>query len=343
MILFNQNTFFMPLVTVLLPCYNAELFIEEAVRSIMNQTYSNLEILIIDDCSTDSSFEIISRLAIEDVRIRIVKNEKNLKLIKTLNKGLDLAQGAYIARMDADDVSLPERIEKQMIHMLSNPEVDLCGTNYIMINAKGHKIGLSKYPLTDLDIKLNLLFFNPLAHPTVLFKSDFIKKIGKYKEEFINAEDYELWLRVAVNGVMCNIEDKLLLYRWHGNNISLVGGREQNMKSVYLAFKMNTSISRMISSDFLDFHSKFVCMGGWKQGTVNELKRWNEWESTLLLKHIDNYDKVRYLIKLKTVSAMFCLLKNFKLNSPRVCIMALWHLIINPIVAVKYLLINIKV
>jgi glycosyltransferase involved in cell wall biosynthesis len=330
----------MPLVTVLLPCYNAELYIEEAVRSIMNQTYSNLEILIIDDCSTDSSHEIVSRLAIEDERIRIIKNEKNLKLIKTLNKGLDLARGDYIARMDADDVSLPERIEKQINYMLSNPEVDLCGTNYTMINAEGNIIGTSNYPLTNLDIKLNLLFYNPFAHPTVLFKRDFVNKIGKYKENFINAEDYELWLRVALNGVMSNIQDKLLLYRWHGNNISLIGGKKQNLESVSLAIMENTGILRMISLDFLDFHSKFVCMGGWKQGTVDELKRWNEWESTLLTKHIDNYYKVRGLIKLKSVGAMFCLLKNYQLNTPRVCAMALWYLILNPKFALKYLLKN---
>src|SRR5436190_1597301 len=122
----------MPLVTVLLPCYNGELYIEEAVRSMMNQTYSNLEILIIDDFSSDNSNSILTRLATEDKRIRLVRNESNLKLIKTLNKGLGLATGIYIARMDADDISLPERIEKQMNFMLANPDMDLCGTNYIM-------------------------------------------------------------------------------------------------------------------------------------------------------------------------------------------------------------------
>lgn len=327
----------MPLVTVLLPCYNGELYIEEAVRSMMNQTYSNLEILIIDDFSSDNSNAILTRLAAEDNRIRLVRNEKNLKLIKTLNKGLDLANGIYIARMDADDISLPERIEKQMNFMLSNPEVDLCGTNYIMIDGEGIEMGASDYPLTNSEMKLNILFSSPLAHPTVIFKRDFIRDIGKYREDFLNAEDYELWIRVAINGVMANIEDKLLLYRWHGNNISLTGGIEQNIKSVSLAFTMNPNILEKIPFDYINLHAKFVAVGGWKHGTVEELKKLNKWGEILLDLHKEKFKELKYLINIKTVSAMFCLIKNYKLNSYRVCLMALSYLFLNPIVAVKYL------
>ena len=103
-----------PLVSVIIPCYNAEKYVEEAIRSIMTQTYSNLEIIVTDDCSSDNTLMILETLAAEDSRIKVIKNEKNLKIVKSLNNMIEVAQGKYIARMDADDISLPERIEKQV-------------------------------------------------------------------------------------------------------------------------------------------------------------------------------------------------------------------------------------
>ncbi|MDE3946029.1 glycosyltransferase family 2 protein, partial [Glaesserella parasuis] len=119
----------LPLVSVIIPCYNAENFVESAVRSIMEQTYSNLEIIVINDCSSDNTGEILKRLAEEDPRIKYIENEQNLKLPKTLNKGINLAKGDYIARMDSDDISLPVRLEKQVEFMLSNKNIDIVGCN----------------------------------------------------------------------------------------------------------------------------------------------------------------------------------------------------------------------
>ena len=111
-----------PLVSVIIPCYNAEKYVEEAVRSIMTQTYKNIEILVTEDCSTDNTLKILKNLEKEDSRIKVIQNKKNLKIVKSLNNMINIAQGKYIARMDADDISLPERIEKQVRFMEENPE-----------------------------------------------------------------------------------------------------------------------------------------------------------------------------------------------------------------------------
>lgn len=327
-----------PLVTVLLPCYNAELYVEEAVRSMMQQTYTNLEILLIDDCSTDGTNAILSRLALEDNRIRLVRNEPNLKLIKTLNKGLDLANGIYIARMDADDISLPVRIEKQMNFMLSNPEVDLCGTNYIMIDGEGLEIGCSDYPLND--IRENLLFNCPVAHPSVLFKKETIIRVGKYNEEMFNAEDYELWLRVVSVGCIKNISDKLLLYRWHGNNISLIGGIGQNIDTIRLALKTHKH-QLGFPLDFIDYHAKSIAVGGWKTSTAKEINGFYQWEKALLFSFKDNAKTIIQFLRRKQEVAVFCVLKNHKFNSVDTCFSALFFLIKNPIRSAMYFFIKL--
>ena len=111
-----------PLVSVIIPCYNAEKYVEEAVRSIMTQRYKNIEILVTEDCSTDNTLKILKNLEKEDSRIKVIQNKKNLKIVKSLNNMINIAQGKYIARMDADDISLPERIEKQVRFMEENPD-----------------------------------------------------------------------------------------------------------------------------------------------------------------------------------------------------------------------------
>lgn len=165
-----------PLVSVTIPCYNAEKYVESAVCSIMNQTYKNLEIIITDDCSTDKTFEILQRLAKEDSRIKLYKNETNLKIVKTLNNMIFQANGKYIARMDADDVSLPERIEKQVLFLEQNSDFSFCGTNAYHIDENGKTIDKSVLPETFEDNKFFLKFYSTFYHPTVMIRSDVYKK-----------------------------------------------------------------------------------------------------------------------------------------------------------------------
>lgn len=208
-----------PLVSVIIPAYNAERFVEEAVRSIMTQTYKNLEILVTDDCSTDGTYAILQKLASEDTRIRLFRNEQNLNIVRTLNNMIAAANGTYIARMDADDVSLPDRIERQVAFMEANPDVALCGTNAWHIDEKGRRIAFSCLPRTSEEIGKFKFYACPFYHPSVLLRSNIYKNY-LYDENFLYAEDYELWIRLLVDYNGYNLSDRLLYYRISVNQIS---------------------------------------------------------------------------------------------------------------------------
>ena len=183
-----------------MPCYNAMPFLKEAVESIINQTYKNLEILCINDGSSDDTGEVLEKYAKKDERIRIIHNEKNLKLIATLNKGIQLAKGSYIARMDADDVSLPDRIE-ELLSFLKKNSADLvsCKSRYI---SEAGKL-LSEIPIKCFDadeIKYSSYFFTPIGHAPLLAKrSLFDEFLYSESEQALHVEDYELWTRILQN------------------------------------------------------------------------------------------------------------------------------------------------
>lgn len=204
-----------PLVSVIMPNYNGEKYLKEAIESILNQTYTNFEFIIVDDASTDNSWKIIQEYAKKDKRIKGFRNKKNSGVTVTLNNGLKKSTGEYIARMDSDDISLPKRFEEEV--KLLNNNYDLTGTNILFMNEKGKIIGKRKYASNiDKIIKIE----SPLAHPTVMFKKDMLKKTGTYRPEFNSAEDYDLWIRFYQKRAKIKIINKnLLKYRQHGNTV----------------------------------------------------------------------------------------------------------------------------
>jgi len=209
-------------ITVLMPVYNGEKFLAEAIDSILCQTFKDFEFLIINDGSTDKTKEIIQSYT--DPRIRYVENEKNIKLIASLNKGLDLAKGRYIARMDADDISLPERLEKQFSFMEKNSEIGFCGTKANVFEGKL----LKKFPETDDDIRIRMFFFNHIPHPSVMLrKSVLVQNNLKYDKNYIHAEDYALWLQMLKFTNVYIIQETLVLHRLHENQISEIYNKEQ--------------------------------------------------------------------------------------------------------------------
>lgn len=209
----------LPLVSVIIPCYNAEKYVEQAVRSIMNQTYKNLEILITDDCSTDSSFEILQKLAEEDARIKLFKNEQNQKIVRTLNALVERANGKYIARMDADDISLPKRIEKQVSFMEKHIDYAICGTKIYYIDENNRYLRIPPMPISNEDIQIYKKYACPFYHPSVFAKKEILMKYP-YDENFLCAEDYELWLRMLSNFKGYNLKNKLVKYRIVKTSIS---------------------------------------------------------------------------------------------------------------------------
>jgi len=204
------------ILTVLLPVYNAEAYIAEAIESILSQTFGDFELLIINDGSTDSSPQIIG--SFHDERIHFVNNQSNLKLIATLNRGIDLAKGKYIARMDADDVSLPQRLRKQVDFMEAHPDVGVCGSWF---ESFGGQRKVVEYPEKDEDIRIMMLYQTPFCHPSVIFRKEVFNKHGiRFLPEFIHAEDYEVWVQLADRTRFANIPEALLRYRLHSGSVS---------------------------------------------------------------------------------------------------------------------------
>ncbi|OGD83846.1 hypothetical protein A2572_02660 [Candidatus Collierbacteria bacterium RIFOXYD1_FULL_40_9] len=203
-----------PLVSVIIPVYNANGYLLQAVDSIQNQTYKNLEIIVIDDGSTDETPKILGTIAKKDKRIKILTNKKNLNIASSLNRGIKLAKGKFIARMDADDIALPNRIEKQIKFLQTHPGVVILGGQCKTIDITDKVIGHKFFPVLDKDIKDAMYFENPIQHPTVIFNTNLIpKNFTWYNTNLPPAEDYDLFFRLAQFGKFHNLKSVVLKYR----------------------------------------------------------------------------------------------------------------------------------
>lgn len=199
-----------PKINVIMSVYNGMPYLEEAVESVLNQTYKNFKFIIVDDASTDDTLKYLKSL--KDRRIKLIRNKKNFGLAASLNIALQRTQGDYIARMDADDVSKPERLATQIGFMKKNPKVDICGSFVEVINEKGKVIGKLKKPISDKDIKKELFWLTPLLHPTWFVKKKVFKNLNGYDEKWDYVEDFEFLVR-AKDYQMGNIPKYLLLFR----------------------------------------------------------------------------------------------------------------------------------
>jgi len=198
------------LVSVILPVYNCEKYIYDSIKSILNSSYVNFELIIINDGSTDSSEKIIK--SFNDNRINYLKNKTNIGLVKSLNIAINSVSGDFIARQDADDISIIDRLEKQVEFLTVNPDVGLTGSLYDKINEKSEIIVTKQLPLSDNEIKAALLKNNCFCHGSVMFRSEIIKKTGLYRETAGPTEDYDLWLRFSEITKLANID--ISLYQW---------------------------------------------------------------------------------------------------------------------------------
>lgn len=250
-----------PLISVIMSAYNAEHFLREAIDSILNQTYDNFEFIIIDDASTDSSKSILRSYS--DHRIRLHLNKDNSGLTRSLNIGLTLAKGAYIARQDADDVSYPERFQKQLDFFRANPGLAIVGAqaNYIYEDgqlAKGFRI--SK-PLTNTGLQFSLTYDSPFVHSTVMFKSEIIPgKLSGYNEQFRTNQDFELWSRAAADLSMANMREILLNFRIVKTSVSS-GYRAEDihkLNSIYYTNCLQIGFEKKQADLFVSFLFHFV-------------------------------------------------------------------------------------
>lgn len=204
--------------------HNGEEFLREAVQSILDQTHTDFEFIIVNDASTDQTTRIL--LSYDDPRIRIVNNETNIGLTRSLNKGLRLAKGEFIARMDADDISFNQRFEKQVGFLEQHEDIALCGT---WVNFNGESTDGPNYPVDAAEIKVAALSYNPFAHPSVMWRRKVFEDLGLYYDEsFRTSQDYELWSRALYIVKAANVPIHLLNYRLHTNQVSR--SKEENQK-----------------------------------------------------------------------------------------------------------------
>lgn len=203
------------LVSVVMATYNDKIeYLEKAINSILLQTFSNIEFIIVDDSVKGETINYLEKRAEEDTRIKFVHNPTKLGFVKSLNLGLKLSTGKYIARMDSDDISCSHRLEKQVQYLETHEEVSILGGNINIIDEDGICTGERKYKTSFKEISKTMFYRNPLAHPTVMYRRNIIDKIGCYDESFSMAEDYEMWLRAIKMGLIVeNIDEVLVNYR----------------------------------------------------------------------------------------------------------------------------------
>ncbi|MBA2857947.1 glycosyltransferase involved in cell wall biosynthesis [Methanococcus maripaludis] len=216
-----------PTVSVIMPNYNNEKYLPEAIESIVKQTYENFEFIIIDDCSTDDSWDIIQNYAKKDNRIKAFKNEHNLKIVKTRNRGFDLMSpdSKYIAIFDSDDISMPERLEKQVAFLEKNPDYGLIGSHTYIINENSKIIGYRKYETNLKKIIKNMVKKNQFAQPSVMIRKSVLDEVGFYDEKYTRCQDYELWFRIAKSFKIGILDEFLIKYR-----ISKTQGKSTHLK-----------------------------------------------------------------------------------------------------------------
>jgi glycosyltransferase involved in cell wall biosynthesis len=215
-----------PVVSVVMAVYNGLPFLDAAIRSVREQNFADFEIIIVNDGSTDGSGVVLAAHARDDSRVRIIEQE-NRGLVRALNRGLSVARGRYIARMDADDLALPDRFTKQVRFLDAHPDIAVVGGAIELIDESDRPLGIVRYPLTPDEVRERLLEGSPLAHPAVMMRRSVIEEAGGYRPQYRYAQDYDLWLRLAERHHLANLPDVLVRYREHLGKVSLTNYPQQ--------------------------------------------------------------------------------------------------------------------
>ncbi len=276
------------LVSVIIPVYNVEKYVKEAVESILHQTYNNLEVIIIDDSSSDNTYSIVENLQKTDNRIKLYKNFKNLKIVKTLNRALSLATGEYIARMDGDDISAPDRIEKKVEFLQENKEFDLLGCSMNAIDINGNQIGQTVHYSNQNLLIGSLEYVTPVSHIWIARKSLY-DNLNGYRE-IPGVEDYDFLLRMTSSGFKyTNLEDYFGYFvrlGRDGNTINSFGIRQRKMHS-YVFKLYEERLKNQKDSFSIENLSNYI-------KTSNFLEKIHSFSSKILYKAIESKGEKRY-------------------------------------------------
>ena len=257
-----------PLVTVLMPVYNGEQYLGQAIESILNQTFTDFEFLIIDDASTDNSIEIIKNY--RDNRIQLVENNQNLGQAETMNTALGLAMGNYIARMDQDDISLDQRLEKQVYYLQKFTKVGILGCHVRSVKENLAQVKpIRNRPLTNYTNQWRLLYSTSVMHSSVMFRKELYLKHGGYYARYSPAEDYEYWSRLSQNTEIHQLPDVLVLIRRHAFRSSVNRKSEQlEMKEKITRGNINRLLSNHINPNEVNDLSYYF------SGGRHEIDQW---------------------------------------------------------------------
>lgn len=224
-----------PIVSILMPVYNTAPYLREAMDSILSQTFGDFELIVLDDCSPDNAEEILDTY--EDPRIVRYRGEKNAGLSNILNVGIGMAQGRYIARMDSDDLSCPDRLQIQVDYLESHPQFDLVSAGMQLFGAKE---GIWTREQNPEKVKINALFHSPILHASSMWRKDSFERNGlRFRQEMVPSEDYDLWTRAMMKGLkLVNIPQVLYKYRIHSaqatTNTGLTAEKDRLVQQAYL-------------------------------------------------------------------------------------------------------------
>ena len=243
-----------PDISVIMSVYNGETYLEEAIESVINQTFQNWELIVINDCSTDRTAEILESFALRDERIKVHTNEVNLKLPSSLNKAISLSCGKYIARMDADDICLPDRLEKQYKFMEERKDVALSSCRFMTVKNGVYASGGAGGRCAFEAIKSMLLVANPILHPGVIAKADVMKNLN-YDTTLTCTEDLELWTRMVMSNQKIEIlPECLLIYRLHDKQITSTTLERQHTEVLKIEQKYYGSMLKEMDKEMAEFY-----------------------------------------------------------------------------------------
>lgn len=236
-----------PEISVVMSVYNGEKYLSETLESVCFQTFDDWELIAVDDCSADATPEILKEYALRDGRIKVIRNERNMKLAASLNRAVENACGRYIARIDADDICLPNRLERQFAFMESRSDVDLSSCRFFTQKDGKISSGGGGGPCDADSVKAMLLFANPILHPGVIAKSSVMKSF-RYNEALTCTEDLDLWTRMAANGKRLEIQDEyLVIYRLHPSQITATTAERQRTEVLGIQERYFSSLGMSMS------------------------------------------------------------------------------------------------
>lgn len=256
-----------PIVSVIMATYNDDLYLKKSVESVLTQSLNNFELVIVNDASTDNTVNIIKSISKKDKRIVYVKNSRRMGLIASLNAGIKISKGKYIARLDSDDLWINDAKLMKSVELLEKkPEIVLVGSWARRINTNNKVVAYVKYPLTDTEIRNYLMIENCFVHSSVLFRKNIVDKVGAYDSQFDSAEDYGLWVKIGTSGKLMNIPEYLVDYRVNPNGISHTRYLTQ-LNSTIKVVKKYRNFYRKASFGLVLWHIRKCIPRGLREGT----------------------------------------------------------------------------